>query len=147
MKKIIFAAIAVCGFAFANAQSPQTSNASISVTLDDAMEVTPASNVISFSGTYANAADYNAATKTLGTHSWNVKSTKPGSISVALPSSLSDGGSNSIPGSALSSVSSTNSFSAGPTNPFSLEIKSNVTWGTAPAGTYTGTVVVTFTQS
>lgn len=147
MKKVFFAAIAVCGFVFANAQvAAVNSNAGITVTLQDAIEVIPANNVVQFSGTYAVANDYDNGVN-LGQHTWTIKSTRPGNIAATLPAQLT-GGSNAINGGHLTKTEPIGTtFSAGDANQYKLNIQSNVPWGEAPAGTYTGTVTITFTQS
>lgn len=98
MKKILFAAIAVCGFAIANAQGgPVQANSStpaglapevkadadIQLTLYNAIELQP-KWALKYSTTFQTAADYNGAAKDMGTRDWDIKSTRPGNITISI---------------------------------------------------------------
>jgi len=173
MKKVIFSALAVCGFAFAQAQNssnsstptalapPVTATAPINLTLHNAIEITPATSG-AFAATFMTVGDYNGARKYMGQHTWNVKSTRPGNISVNV-SDLSDGSAPSIPASKMgystsgsgasgpfnpisgNNLGNVGSFLSGDTNPFKFALDVHPGWS-YEGGNYTGTVTITATQ-
>lgn len=173
MKKVFLSALAVCGFAFAQAQNHSSNSSSstglapavnatapINLTLHNAIEITPATSG-AFEATFETVADYNAIHKYMGQHTWNVKSTRGGNISVNV-SDLSDG-STSIPASKMAystsgtagsgpftPISSNNlgnvgTFSSGDSNPFKFALEVHPGWSYG-GGVYTGTVTITATQ-
>lgn len=169
MKKLIFSAIAICGFMAVNAQNSSnssapnttapavTSSANISLTLYNALEITPASAAAPYAATFQTVSDFNGPAKSMGSNSWNVKSTRPGIISVGF-SNLTDAlTSVSVPASAMqydpgtgmvgasTSTVQAGSFLAGATNPFNMAIQVHPGWG-VQGGVYTGGVTITATQ-
>lgn len=172
MKKVFLSALAVCGFAFAQAQDTHSSNSSsstglapavnstapINLTLHNAIEITPATSG-EFEATFATVADYNGGAKPMGQHTWNVKSTRPGNISVNV-SDLSYE-STSIPASKMAystsgtagtftPISSNNlgnvgTFLSGDSNTFQFALEVHPGWSYG-GGNYTGIVTITATQ-
>lgn len=173
MKKLIFSAIAICGFMAVNAQSNISngvnptdiagnviSTAAINLTLHNAMEITPDAIANDYNTTFKTVADYNGAAKTMGSRAWNIKSTRGGTVSISLPDLTETGVSGtpqvipvskmacSVNGAAFAVATSTVSagtFGAGAVNPISLALKVHPGWG-FEGGVYSGTVTVTATQ-
>jgi hypothetical protein len=175
MKRLFFAAIALFGGISAFAQPSASSTASVTLNLNDAIEILPPV-ISSYSATWANAADYNGGAKSLGTEHWVINSTNTFHITAAMGPVMS--GANSFPRDkfsfSLTAENTTNpplgpssysggvvnaagtfftpgmvpniaTFQHGPNSLLAINLMATPGWNNL-AGVYTGTLTVTATQ-
>ena len=176
MKKFLMVVLMTGSFAVANAQwgsatsnsttpgglAPAvTSDADVTLTLYNAIELTPSTNW-TYGALFMTAADYNGTTNAgdMGTNTWYINSTRSFDISLQftdlksnpqiatimpankLSYSTNDGGSWHV---AALSVPNVSSYGAGSSHQFNLKLKANPGWD-FPGGFYGGRVIVTATQ-
>jgi hypothetical protein len=173
--KIIFTVLLVLGsFGWLNAQNSSnstapaglapvvTSMAAITLTLHNAIEITPVINW-TYGALFMSAADYNGATNAgdMGFNTWFVSSTKPFDISLQFTNLMGDRNTATIMpvnrlafsvddaitwNTAALSVPGVSSLGAGKNRHFKLNLRINPGWN-YPGGFYGGNVTVTATQN
>jgi hypothetical protein len=175
MKKLFFAVIAIFSGIASFAQASASSTASVTLNLNDAIEILPPV-ISSYTGTWANAADYNGGAKSLGTEHWVINSTNTFHITAAMGPVMS--GANSFPRDKFSfgltaentinpplgpssytggivdlagtfftpgHVDHIATFQHGPNSLLAINLMATPGWNNI-AGVYTGTLTVTATQ-
>lgn len=171
--KHVITCLFLCSFVYASAQNKSvssapntlapavTSSANISLTLYNAISIEPAVQW-TYATTFHTIADFNGSTNAadMGSNVWNIRSTRPGNISLMFGNLMSTPPvmtiipankmsykvNNAANWSTVSNfVPNIASFAAGSSNSFTMGLKVNPGWN-YPGGYYGGYVIVTATQ-